>query len=59
MINEDILLNSETKLALLLNNLKYEGKDVMNAIMTLEEKLKKLRISSSYVTGIKNLILLA
>ena len=59
MINEDILLNSETKIALLLNNLKYEGKDVMNAIMTLEEKLKKLRISSSYVTGIKNLILLA
>ena len=59
MINEDILLNSETKIALLLNNLKYEGKDVMNAIMILEEKLKKLRISSSYVTGIKNLILLA
>ena len=59
MINEDILLNSETKIALLLTNLKYEGKDVMNAIMTLEEKLKKLKISSSYVTGIKNLILLA
>ena len=57
--NEDLLLTNETEIELLLNDLKYEEKDIMNGIMTSEEKLRKLRISSSYITGIKNLILSA
>ena len=47
--NEDILLDSETKIELLLTDLKYEENDIMNAITTSEEKLRKLRISSSYI----------
>ena len=57
--NEDILLNSETETDTLLTNLKYEEKDIMNDIMISKEKPRKLRISSSYITGIKNLILSA
>ena len=57
--NEDILLDSETKIELLLTDLKYEENDIMNAITTSEEKLRKLRISSSYIIGIKILILSA
>ena len=57
--NEDILLNSETEIDKLLTDLKYEEKDIMNDIMTLEEKLRKLEIPSSYIIGIKNLILSA
>ena len=57
--NEDILLNSETEIDKLLTDLKYEEKDIMNDVMTLEEKLRKLEIPSSYITGIKNLILSA
>ena len=54
--NKDILLNSQTEIDKLLTDLKYEEKDIMNDIMTSKEKLRKLRISSSYITGIKNLI---
>ena len=43
----------------MLTDLKYEGKDILNAIMTSEEKLRKLRMSSSYIIGVKNLILSA
>ena len=57
--NEDILLDSKTKIELLLTDLKYEENDIMNAITTSEEKLRKLRISSSYIIGIKILILSA
>ena len=57
--NEDILLNSETEIDKLLTDLKYEEKDIRNDIMTLEEKLRKLEIPSSYIIGIKNLILSA
>ena len=57
--NEDILLNSDTKIDGLLTDLKYEEKDIMNDIMTSEEKGRKLRISSSYIIGIKHLILSA
>ena len=54
-----MLLSNETEIELLLNDLKYEEKDIMNDIMTSEEKLRKLRISGSYIIGIKNLILSA
>ena len=57
--NENILLSNEIRTELLLTHLKYEEKEIMNAIMTSEEKLRELRISSSCVTGIKNLILSA
>ena len=57
--NEDILLDSQTKIELLLTDLKYEENDIMNAITTSEEKLRKLRISSSYIIWIKILILSA
>ena len=57
--NEDILSNSETEIDKLLTDLKYEEKDIMNDIMTSEEKLRKLRIPSLYIIGIKNLILSA
>ena len=57
--NEDILLDSETKIELLLTDLKYEENNTMNTITTSEEKLRKLRISSSYIIGIKILILSA
>ena len=56
---ENILLSNETRIELLLTDLKNEEKEIMNAIMTSEEILRKLRISSSYITGIKNLILSA
>ena len=51
--NEAILLNNETEIDHLLTNLKYEEKDIMNAIMKSEEKLRKLRMSSSYIIGIQ------
>ena len=57
--NEDILLSNETKIGLLLTDLKYEEEDIMNDIMTSEKKLRKLRILSLYIIRIKNLILSA
>ena len=57
--NEDILLGIETRIELLLTDKKYKEIDIMNAIMTSEKKLIKLRTSSSYIVGIKNLILSA
>ena len=57
--NEDILLNNETETDILLTDLKYEEKDIMNYIMTPEEKLRKLRIQSSYIIEDKNLLLSA
>ena len=57
--NEDILLGIETRTELLLTDKKYKEIDIMNAIMTSEKKLIKLRTSSSYIVGIKNLILSA
>ena len=51
--NEAILLNNETEIDHLLTNLKYEEKDIMNAIMKSEEKLRKLRMSSSYIIEIQ------
>ena len=56
---ENILLSNETRIELLLTDLKNEEKEIMNAIMTSEEILRELRISSSYITGIKYLILSA
>ena len=55
---EDILLSNETEIEILFTDLKYEEKDIMNYIMTSKEKLIKLRIPSSYIIGIKYLILL-
>ena len=55
--NEDILLSNETQINTLLTDLKYEEKDIMNDIMKSDEKLRQLRISSSYIIGIKNFIL--
>ena len=57
--NNNILSNSETQIDTLtdLTDLKYEEKDIMNNIMTLEEKLRELRMPSLYIIGIKNLIL--
>ena len=57
--NDNILSNSETQIDTLtdLTDLKYEEKDIMNNIMTLEEKLRELRMPSLYIIGIKNLIL--
>ena len=57
--NEDILLDSETKIELLLTDLKYEENDIMNAITTSNGKLRKLRLSSSYIIGMKISILSA
>ena len=57
--NEDILLSNETQINTLLTDLKYEEKDIMNDIMKSDEKLRQLRISSSYIIGIKNFILSA
>ena len=57
--NEDILLGIETRIELLLTDKKYKEIDIMNAIMTSEKKLIKLRTSSPYIVGIKNLILSA
>ena len=57
--NEDILLDSETKIELLLTDLKYEENDIMNAITTSDGKLRKLRLSSSYIIGMKISILSA
>ena len=54
-----MLINSGTKIDNLLIDLKYEEKDILNDIMISEEKLRKSRISSSYIIGIKNLILSA
>ena len=57
--NDNILSNSETQIDTLtdLTDLKYEEKDIMNNIMTSEEKLRELRMPSLYIIGIKNLIL--
>ena len=57
--NDNILSNSETQIDTLtdLTDLKYEEKDIMNNIMTSEEKLRELRMLSLYINGIKNLIL--
>ena len=57
--NDNILSNSKTQIDTLtdLTDLKYEEKDIMNNIMTLEEKLRELRMPSLYIIGIKNLIL--
>ena len=57
--NEDISLSHETKLGLLLIDLKYEEKDIMNNTITSEEKLRNLIIPRSYIIRIKNLILSA
>ena len=38
--NEAVLLNNETEIDQLLTDLKYEEKDIMNAIMKSEEKLR-------------------
>ena len=54
--NDNILSNSETQIDTL-TDLKYEEKDIMNNIMTSEEKLRELRMPSLYIIGIKNLIL--
>ena len=54
--NDNILSNSETQIDTL-TYLKYEEKDIMNNIMTSEEKLRELRMPSLYIIGIKNLIL--
>ena len=57
--NKNISLSNETENELFLSDLKYEEKDVMNNIMTSEKKLRKLKIPSSYIIGIKHLILSA
>ena len=57
--NKNISLSNETENELFLSDLKYEEKDVMNNIMTSETKLRKLKIPSSYIIGIKHLILSA
>ena len=53
----DYLLDSETKVSKLLNDLEYEKHDSLHNIIVLESKLMKLEISPEWIDRIKNSVL--
>ena len=57
-INADKLLNAEGKIFKLITDLKYERRDILHNIITLELKLIRLGISAIKVHKIKDSILL-
>ena len=53
----DHLLDGETKVSKLLNDLEYEKHDALHNIIVLESKLIKLEISPEQIDRIKNSVL--
>ena len=53
----DHLLDGETKVSKLLNDLEYEKHDAPHSIIVLESKLIKLKISPGRIDRIKNSVL--
>ena len=56
--NADKLLNAESKIFKLITDLKYERRDILHNIITLELKLIRLGIPAIKVHKIKDSILL-
>ena len=50
----DYLLDGETKVSKLLNDLEYENHDALHNIIVLQSKLIKLEISPERIERIKN-----